>query len=118
MTHYGGRHISPLRGRVVVRPTVPTQIGRIVLPPMYRDWQRDATKAKGIKAMSSSRGRVLAMGAPARNAAGVEVPHGFKVGDEVIFVWTHNEANFTHPWEDGEESAWISQEEVQGVIEP
>lgn len=117
MNDYGGRRISPLRGRVVVRPIVPKRIGLIDLAPMQRDWDRQADERAGIKARSSHKGVVLAVGAPARNKGGAEVPHGFKVGDTVVYVWNHNEKNFTHPWEDGGEGAWIAQEEVLGVIE-
>ena len=109
--------VKPLRGRVVIRPDSPTHIGPIVLPDMVRDWKREADRSLGKKAMSSHRGRVLALGPPALNPAGQEVPHGFGVGDTVIYVWNHNEAEFTKPWTDGEECCWIAQEEVIGVID-
>ena len=109
--------VKPLRGRVVIRPDVPTHIGHIVLPDMANDWRREAQHSLGKKAMSSHRGRVLAMGPPAINPAGQEVPHGFKVGDAVVYVWAHNEQEFTKPWTDGHDCCWVSQEEVIGVID-
>lgn len=109
--------VKPLRGRVVIRPDSPTHFGHIVLPDMHRDWKREADRSLGRRAQSSHRGRVLAMGEPARNPAGHEVPHGFKVGDAVVYVWTHNEKEFTKPWTDGQECCWVSQEEVISVID-
>jgi hypothetical protein len=57
------------------------------------------------------------MGAPAQTRKGAEVAHGFAVGDEVLFVWTHHEKTWTRPWTDGELAAWIPQENVLAVVE-
>lgn len=109
--------VRPLRGRVVLRPLYPIKIGLIHLPGMTQDWERESQRDKGIRAMSSHRGRVLAMGAPAYAPDGrSEVPHGFEVGDEVVFIWRHNEREYTRTWTDGEPCCWVAQEHVQAVM--
>ena len=62
------------------------------------------------------RGRVLAKGPPAL-LMGHEVPHGFEVGDLVIFSWSHHEKSFSREWVDGEKAAWIKQSDVHAVVE-
>jgi co-chaperonin GroES (HSP10) len=110
--------ITPLQGRVVIRPIVPTRHGMIVFPDMQRDWDRKDVESKGTLARSSHRGRVLAMGEPARTKkGGAQVPYGFDVGAEVVYTFAHNEKNATQAWDDGEECVWIPQECVQAVIE-
>jgi co-chaperonin GroES (HSP10) len=110
--------IRPLRGRVVVREieTLVSPNG-IVFPSMQRDWDREADRNKGIKAMSSHRGIVLDMGPPARTKKGAEISPGFRVGDTVQYKWTHNEREFTKEWSDGKPASWISQDCVLAVIE-
>lgn len=111
--------VKPLRGRVVIKPKIEDTYGSLVLPSMHRDWQREAERYKGRRAQSSHRGTVVAMGAPAKHyPSETEIPPGFAVGDEVFFVWTHNEKEFTKPWGDSEEEvAWVPQMNVLGVIE-
>ena len=109
--------VRPLRGRVVLRPHEPRRIGLIHLPDQSADWTREAQKKLGIKAKSSHRGTVLAMGEPALSSGGVEVEPGFAVGDDVVFVWKHSEKNFTQPWVDGGPCCWVGQEHVLAVHE-
>jgi co-chaperonin GroES (HSP10) len=111
------RAVHPLRGRVVIRPLVPTRIGSIILPDMAEDWERTAQRGRGILARSSHIGDVLALGAPALTITGAEVESGFEVGDRVVFVWRHNEAYFTRPWTDGLPVAWVAMDHVLAVIE-
>jgi hypothetical protein len=113
------KHVKPLRGRVVIRPIIETQIGSLHLPQMHRDWQREADRYAGKKAQSSHRGIVVAMGDPVtHHPSGVDIPPGFEVGDEVFYVWSHNEKEFTKPWGDGSfEVAWVPQMNVLGVVE-
>lgn len=49
-------------------------------------------------------------------AGGAEIPHGFAVGDEVIFHWAHLETAWTVEWEDGKLAACVPQECVDAVI--
>lgn len=70
-----------------------------------------------LRARTSHVGRVLAMGPPAQTSAGVEVPHGFKVGDKVVFCWTHLEKAWTRNWLDNEPAAWVPQQNVMAVID-
>jgi co-chaperonin GroES (HSP10) len=62
------------------------------------------------------RGVVLALGPPAQ-VNGHDVPHGFNVGDEVVFHWEHNEIGHTRPWTDGKDACWIPHHCVDAVIE-
>jgi co-chaperonin GroES (HSP10) len=75
---------------------------------------RDAKQA--ARDRKSHVGTVLAMGAPAQTSQGVDVPHGFDVGDRVCFHWVNYEAGFTRPWTDGEMACWIPQAAVDGVV--
>ena len=62
------------------------------------------------------RGKVLAVGAPAKTEKGAEVARGFEVGDEVIFHWTHLERAWTIEWIDGERACVVPQEAVDAVV--
>lgn len=110
-----------LRGRVAVRPLVERYHGRLVLPDTAADTLRKEQGSSGMLARSSHRGRVLAMGEPARTARGdAPVPAGFEVGDEVVYVFARNgtEDSRTSTWRDGEPVVWLAQEEVIAVVEP
>lgn len=96
--------IRPLRGQVVIRE-IKEASGML--------W----TPEPDPRSVKTHRGVVLAMGAPARTSKGVEVPHGFQVGDVVQYHWVHRERDYTRPWTDGEPACWIPQECVDGVIE-
>lgn len=104
-----------LRGRVVIREDLKADQKRFpsLIVPDVTSYDRDSVAAS----RTYHRGRVLGMGPPALTKQGHEVPHGFTVGDEVLFHWVHNERGFTRPWEDGEPAAWIPQEAVDAVIE-
>lgn len=75
------------------------------------------TPAPGARDVRTHRGRVLALGPPARlGGSGVEVPHGFGVGDLVQFHFTHHQDAATRPWPlDGKPATWVPQENVDGV---
>lgn len=76
-------------------------------------------------------GRVIAMGPPAlactvdkmgrcvsSSCAHPEVPHGFEIGDEVIYHYVHHQAAHTRLWpEDGKPASWVPQTSVDAVIE-
>ena len=106
----------PLRGRVIVRPTGDSggyadsfRRAGLVMPDTL------AFDARNEKNQNSlGRGIVVAMGPPARTKKGVEIPPGFKVGDEVIHIGQH--LSRLYQW-NGEECRACSQEEVCGVIE-
>ena len=110
--------ITPLRGRVVVRQLEPTRHGLLYLPDTTWDTIRTEDRQLGKLAQSSHRGRVLSMGPPALQY-GHEVPHGFDVGDEVLFVYASGgtEVSRKSTWTDGEPCVWIAQEEVLAVKE-
>lgn len=90
----------PLRGRVVIRET--KHDSDILWTPEGNPRER-----------KSHRGAVLAIGPRARTMKGVEVAHGYEVGDEVYFIHAHLEKPRSFP--DG--VVVVSQEEVIGVVE-
>jgi co-chaperonin GroES (HSP10) len=85
----------------------------LIVPDVSTQHDRDAV----ARARKWHRGTVLAKGAPALTAKGVEVPHGFEVGDTVLFHWNHYEKGFTRPWSDGEPACWVPQVCVDAVVE-
>jgi co-chaperonin GroES (HSP10) len=101
------RRIRPLRGQVVIREHHDPS-GLIIAPPQFYD--------ERAKRPSDHRGEVLAMGPPAQLPNGVEVPHGFEVGDTVLFHWEHHEAGNTREWSDGQPACWVPQWAVDAVI--
>jgi co-chaperonin GroES (HSP10) len=109
--------IRPLRGRVAIRALVPPRTGLVWHPEQRADTERGEQKSRGILAQSSHRGRVLGVGAPALRY-GHEMPHGFDVGDEVVFVFGAKGAEESRQsvWVDGEPCLWIAQEEVLAVM--
>ena len=105
-----------LRGRVVIREIKAEARSFLWTPAPDKYHER------------THRGRVLAKGAPALRTfhywngsewvfKQVEVPHGFEVGDVVIYHFTHLQENATRSWDDGEPATWVPQENVDGVIE-
>jgi co-chaperonin GroES (HSP10) len=106
-------NIRLLRGQVVVREdhhAATREFTHIVVPEL-------GTAEERARKRTSHVARVLAMGPPALTRKGVEVPHGFAVGDTVVFSWATHEKSWTRPWVDGELAAWIPQECVHGVVE-
>ena len=91
---------APMRGRVFVEVL---EMRKSIIVTMDEDPRK----------VKIHRGRVLAMGPPARNAAGIEVPPEFKVGDEILYVY----ALATEKARRFEEVACVAQEEVTGVLE-
>jgi co-chaperonin GroES (HSP10) len=110
--------IRPLRGRVAIRPIVEWRTGLIWHPQQRPDTERAEDKSLGILAQSSHRGHVLAMGAPALRY-GHEVPHGFTVGDEVVFVYATGQVESARNSRlfDDEPCVWVAQEEVIAVVD-
>lgn len=98
-------NLSLLRGRVMVRPIVEKRIGLIHVPDQVHD-TRDNKPSLG-------RGVIVMHGPPAERD-GVEIPPGFRPGDEVLYVGQHKSRRI--PWEDGE-VAMVAQEEIVAVIE-
>jgi len=108
--------IRPLRGRVIVREDVEadySHLRHIVVPDVINDDHPTALARR----RTWHRGRVVAMGEPARTRKGAEVPHGFNVGDLIVFHWAHLESAWTFEWPDGSRVACIPQECVDGVYE-
>jgi co-chaperonin GroES (HSP10) len=106
-----------LRGQVVIRENLrgaADHLKHIIVPDVFTTHNPDAVQ----EARTWHRGRVLAMGAPMLTPTGAEVPHGFEVGDEVIFHWAHHEKSWTREWVDGEPAAWVPQWAVDAVVEP
>jgi len=111
-----------LRGRVAIREYQPKKIGSILVPDDYYD--------KNEREETSHRGRVLAMGPPARTILGVEIQPDFWVGDDVLFIFDMPNADNiegsgateqmrTGIWpEDGGPVVYVAQEEVIGLYEP
>ena len=89
-------------------------------PDQAPDNERSGQRSSGVRSQSSHRGTVLGMGEPARTAKGdAPIPHGFSVGDEVVFVFAlqGTEESRRGTWSDGEPCVWIAQEEVIAVVE-
>ncbi len=108
----------PLRGRVAVRPLVPRRTGSIWHPDTSPDYERSDQKALGIKAQSSHRGFVLAVGAPMQTPKlRAEVPLDFTPGDEVVYVFGQRgtEESRAGEW-NGEPCLWLAQEEIIAVV--
>jgi co-chaperonin GroES (HSP10) len=107
-----------LPGRVAVRVAEPKHTGLIHMPDQFYDNERERQHSQGLNARSSHLGRVLAVGEPARTPkGGAEIPHGFAPGDEVVFIYTHNEKGWETPWEDGEPCKMIPQQNVLAIVE-
>ena len=95
--------IRPLRGRVRIQPDdPPKKIGSIIIPDtvVQKDPNNRVIPRTGI---------VLAMGAPALDKKGREVPYGFTVGQRVVYL-------FGQLSSDGVD-AWCAQSEALGVVE-
>jgi hypothetical protein len=58
------------------------------------------------------------MGPPVQTAKGVDIPHGFAVGDVVGFHFEGTEKGRIANWEDGKPALWMAQREVDYVVEP
>ncbi len=94
----------PMRGQVVIQETPPQ--------PSVRLW----TPTPKPREVVTHTGRVLALGPPARTACGAEVPHGFGVGDLVLYRFTFLEKVSLNEW-DGVPAHWIPQQDVTAVWE-
>lgn len=107
--HQSDAVIHPMRGQCVVREIDPPR-GLVTLIELDPEGRR------------VHRGIVLAHGAPAflsyDSLTSPEVPWDLKVGDEVVYVWIHNEREFTKRWHDGGPASWIPQAAIMAVIEP
>lgn len=97
--------VRPMRGQVVLRDVKPA-LSSVV-------WAPDGNPRQ----VKTHRGKVLALGAPPRTKAGVDVPWSFAVGDEVVYHFAHHERSFTVSWpEDGEPAIWVPAECVDAVV--
>lgn len=97
--------IRLMRGQCVVRETQ-WHLGLIVEPPRR---ERDVKIHRGI---------VVGLGAPSKLGEfqdAPEVPWGFNVGDEIVYVFVHHKDAHTRPWEDGKDAVWIPQACILGV---
>ena len=96
-----------MRGQVVVREL--DVLGSTVL------W----TPEDGPRQRKTHRGRVLAMGAPARLVdlpGSPLVPFLFDVGDVVQYHFAHHQEAWTMPWPlDGKPCTWLAQANIDGV---
>lgn len=109
------RRIRLLRGQVVIREDLRADTGEythLIIPDRFSPHNPDHAQ----ESRTWHRGTVLAMGAPMLTKRGVEVPHGFAVGDEVIFHWAHHEKSWTREWVDGLPACWIPQAYVDAVV--
>jgi co-chaperonin GroES (HSP10) len=105
--------VTPLRGRVVIRELRPDRTGSIWHPDQSQDPRRDEKSHRGI---------VMAVGAPmlsSQTEGAVEVPHGFRAGDVVHFVFYEPcaERGRTTIWDDDEPVVWLTQSEIIAVEE-
>lgn len=111
--------IRLLRGQVVIREDLDAatrHFRHIVVPNVSNESAHNPDAI--AERRTFHRGKVLAMGAPMLTSKGVEVPHGFAVGDDVVFHWIHGERLWTRPWLDGEPASWVPQAAVDGVVAP
>lgn len=100
-------------GMVVVRENIRGHYGRssIIVPD---------TVMADERSRRWHRGKVIAMGPPARldGGTGPEVPQGFRAGDEILFHFEKHEKARTRPWPpDGEPAVWLMQQEIDAVLE-
>lgn len=107
----------PLRGRVLIAKSVHDAAKEERL----RSGLIIPATAFNPRADKSHRGRVLAMGPPARTKRGVEIQPDFRVGDEVLYVWAlagveEMRTTSIAALHDGP-IAVVAQEEVIGVFE-
>lgn len=103
-----------LRGRVLIREDLKadtSHFSRIIAPDVSTKHDEKAV----ARARTWHRGVVLQIGPPAMTRKGVEVPHGFAVGDVVIFHWAHAESMWTIDLGEGLVVA-VPQECVDAVI--
>ena len=91
---------APIRGRVFVEVL---EMRKSII----------VTTEEDPRKVKIHRGKVLAMGPPARDKWGREVPPEFKPGDEVLYVY----ALATEKARRFGEIACVAQEEVTGVLE-
>ncbi len=96
--------IRPMRGQVVIE--------EIPQAPSATLW----TPTPGARQVKTHTGRVLALGPPARTPTGAEVPHGFEVGDVVLYRFTFLEKLAENSWQ-GRKAHWIPQQDVTAVWE-
>ncbi len=109
--------LIPLRGRVALKDLTPTRTGLIWHPDQSSDLARAEDKSYGNLAGSSHRGLVLGFGPPALRH-GHEVPRGFVVGDEVVFVYASGMIEKgRRSFFNEEPCIWVTQEEVIAVID-
>ncbi len=107
--------IRLLRGQIVVREHLNAdteQFTHLIIPGVSTAHDKDAQ----ARSRTWHRGEVLAKGPPALHGVH-EVPHGFEVGDTVLFHFGHNEKAFTRPWTDGEPAVWLPQQAISAVLE-
>src|SRR5258706_5210064 len=102
------REVRLMRGQVVIREDKNT---------LQREYQNIIVPEAQDRERTSHRGVVLAMGPPMQTKRGVDVPHGFMVGDVVQFHWEHLEKAWTNRWTDGLMAAWVPQKFVDAVVE-
>jgi co-chaperonin GroES (HSP10) len=105
-----------LRGRVLVREDLKADTDhflRIIVPDVFTTHDKDAVAV----ARTWHRGTVIQIGPPALTKKGVEVPHGFAVGDVVLFHWAHAERMWSLDLGEGVVVA-LPQDCVDVVLEP
>lgn len=96
--------IRPMRGQVVIQEIPPQPSAHLWTPtPKPRE-------------VTTHTGRVLALGPPALTPGGVEVEHGYSVGDLVLYRFTFLEKVSANTWE-GTPAHWIPQVDVVAVWE-
>ena len=96
------KRARPLRGRVLLEIESEASKGLLWTPE---------PKARSLKIHT---GRVLSFGAPAQRN-GVDQPHGFVVGDRVLFVFA---ASLEKSRRFAGNLCFCAQEEIQAVLEP
>lgn len=95
------REVTPLRGRARLRiDDPPRKIGSIIVPDNAQDDGRDRLKPRS--------GVVIALGPPALDKRGREIPWDCAVGDRVLY-------QFGQLTTDGTD-AWVAHHEILGVL--
>ena len=109
----------PLRGRVLLEKDR-YEAGKDGLSPGGIIIPASHYNARDNDGPQIHRGRVVAMGPPARTAKGHEVAPGFRVGDTVLFVYalaTEDFRTVRFPQIHDGIMVVVAQEEVQAVVE-
>lgn len=104
--------LTPLPGRVFVRPMPRHRIGLIIL-----DQDDDAETGDHPERHWTHEGTVVALGAPAKTKRDAEVPHEYAPGSHVYYCFNQGTESQRTILLDGKKHVVLHQMEIMAVIE-